>query len=180
MNKIIYCRKTFEIYRNKLPGYFKKDSEPKLWSFNAEIPFHRVIAFLDRLNLLIVSNNTVQRFFFHSLCVANYNAKIIYQDFFGSVIDFQKLDRIELAGIKGRNLGFKVTTLIEEFQKAWNLFVSVAYDPLDPDIPDFLADYEKFKLKAYDFDRRLASIFVQAFDECSNMEGLFKVIEFSC
>lgn len=91
------------------------------------------------------------------------------------MVDFQKLDRIELAGISGRNLGFKVGEIMNEFQTAWIVFNTATYDSLDPDVPFFLHDYEKFQITAYDFDRRLASIFVQAFDECCNLESLFKV-----
>ena len=64
---------------------------------------------------------------------------------------------------------------MDEFQTAWIVFSSAGYDPLDPDQTQFLEDYETFKVKAYDFDRRLAAIFVQAFDECNNLESLFKL-----
>lgn len=97
----------------------------------------------------------------------------------GTAVDFQKLDRIELAGIKGRNLSFKVGEIINEFQSSWIVFNSATYDPLDPDVTNFLHDYEKFQITAYDFDRRLASIFIQAFDECCNLESLFKVSNFT-
>lgn len=66
---------------------------------------------------------------------------------------------------------------MDEFQTAWIVFSSATYDALDPDQTFFLEDYESFKIKAYDFDRRLAAIFVQAFDECNNMESLFKVLQ---
>lgn len=59
------------------------------------------------------------------------------------------------------------------------VFSTAVYDALDPDQTAFLEDYETFKVKAYDFDRRLAAIFVQAFDECNNLESLFKVTKFS-
>ncbi|KAK6632535.1 hypothetical protein RUM43_013303 [Polyplax serrata] len=147
--KLIGFLKTFEEYRKRLPTYFKEGVEPKPWSFNANIPFQRVIDFVERLGKLI--------------------------DFLGTVIDFQKLDRIELAGIKGRNLGFKVGEIMNEFQTTWLIFNTAVYDPLDPDVPNFLQDYEKFQIIAYDFDRRLASIFIQAFDECCNLESLFKL-----
>lgn len=157
--------------------YFKEGVEPKPWSFNANIPFQRVIDFVERLGKLIVI------IVFFSLRDCQKNIRLIYtifvQDFLGTVIDFQKLDRIELAGIKGRNLGFKVGEIMNEFQTTWLIFNTAVYDPLDPDVPNFLQDYEKFQIIAYDFDRRLASIFIQAFDECCNLESLFKVIQVS-
>ena len=64
---------------------------------------------------------------------------------------------------------------MNEFQTAWMIFNTATYDCLEPDVNSFIIDYEKFQLIAYDFDRRLASIFVQAFDECCNLESLFKV-----
>jgi len=39
----------------------------------------------------------------------------------------------------------------------------------------FLADYEKFKNTVQDLDLRLSSIIMQAFDDCSGLEGMFKV-----
>lgn len=40
---------------------------------------------------------------------------------------------------------------------------------------EFLNDYNNFTIKIGDFDRRLATIICQAFDDCSGVESLFKV-----
>jgi len=39
----------------------------------------------------------------------------------------------------------------------------------------FLDDYQKFKNTVKDLDLRLSSIIMQAFDDCSALEGMFKV-----
>jgi len=39
----------------------------------------------------------------------------------------------------------------------------------------FLDDYEKFKNTVRDLDLRLSSIVLLAFDDCSSLEGMFKV-----
>jgi len=38
----------------------------------------------------------------------------------------------------------------------------------------FLVDYEQFKNTVRDLDLRLSSIVLQAFDDCSTLEGTFK------
>lgn len=79
-------------------------------------------------------------------------------------------------GIKGRSLCTKTAAVLEEFQHEWALFSAATYDPLEPDSNAFLDDYLRFQSRSQDFDRRLAAIFVQAFDECFDVDGLFKVI----
>jgi len=42
-------------------------------------------------------------------------------------------------------------------------------------VQEFLVDYEKFKNTVNDLDLRLSTIVMQAFDDCSGLEGMFKV-----
>lgn len=51
----------------------------------------------------------------------------------------------------------------------------IQYNPLDPEDEAFLVDFERFSLNVADIDRRLAKIFGEAFDECANLESMFKV-----
>ena len=43
-------------------------------------------------------------------------------------------------------------------------------------LKDFPNDYNKFNQFVLDLDRRLASIIVQAFDDCNGLQSAFKVI----
>jgi len=42
-------------------------------------------------------------------------------------------------------------------------------------LQEFLSDYRRSISKINDFDRRLATILLQAFDDCSTTESVFKV-----
>lgn len=58
------------------------------------------------------------------------------------------------------------------------MFSSKAYDVLEPEDERFEVDYEQFKESIKDLDHRLAFTLSQAFDDCSNLDGVFKVSMF--
>lgn len=58
------------------------------------------------------------------------------------------------------------------------MFSSKAYDVLEPEDERFEVDYEQFKESIKDLDHRLAFTLSQAFDDCSNLDGVFKVSKF--
>ena len=43
-----------------------------------------------------------------------------------------------------------------------------------------MEDYDHFLEKIDDFDRRLATIICQAYDDCSGLESIFKVRKMYC
>jgi dynein heavy chain len=86
-----------------------------------------------------------------------------------------KLEKIEIGGLKGRLLSSKVVAVFAEFSEHMTLFGSKTYDALNPEDPAFEMDYVDFQTKITDLDRRLASILCQAFDDCCNLESVFKV-----
>jgi len=55
------------------------------------------------------------------------------------------------------------------------LFSSKSYDVLDPEDERFEVDYEQFKESIKDLDHRLAFTLSQAFGDCHNLDGVFKV-----
>jgi len=86
-----------------------------------------------------------------------------------------KLEKVEIGGLKGRLLSSKVVAVFAEFNEHLIMFGSKTYDALDPEDPTFELDYADFRRKIGDLDRRLASILCQAFDDCCNLESVFKV-----
>lgn len=120
-----------------------------LWTFHSNIVFGRLQLFVERLNTI--------------------------QWFFDTVLEFLKLEKIELGGLKGRVLSAKVTAVSHEFNEHFTMFASKSYDVLDPEDTTFLQDYNVFQNRIWDLDRRLAAILCQAFDECYNLEAVFKV-----
>lgn len=138
----------FNLYKSKL-GYFFKDREPGLWNFHPNMVFKRFNAFVERLQTI--------------------------QWFFNTVLEFSKLEKVEIGGIKGRMLSARVTAVYAEFQQCFSVFSGKSYDVLDPDDPSFLADFDNYKQRIYEMDLKLAAILCQAFEDCCNLESIFKV-----
>ncbi|XP_034234645.1 dynein beta chain, ciliary [Thrips palmi] len=142
-------RQYFDEYRDNIASFFK-DREPVLWTFHPNVVFARLQLFVDRLHTI--------------------------QWFFDTVLEFLKLEKLELGGLKGRVLSTKITAVSQEFNEHFTMFASKSYDVLDPEDSAFLQDYNVFQGRIWDLDRRLAAILCQAFDECYNLEAVFKLI----
>ena len=50
-------------------------------------------------------------------------------------INFMKLEKVELGGIKGNMLGEQVIDIFQEFDEAFKLFTDSKYNPLDSSDP---------------------------------------------
>uniref|UniRef100_A0A8B9IAP8 Dynein axonemal heavy chain 9 n=1 Tax=Anser brachyrhynchus TaxID=132585 RepID=A0A8B9IAP8_9AVES len=103
------------------------------------------------------------------------------KDLLTNALDLMKLEKIEFSGIKGKALSQQVLDVYEEFQEAYKVFAERTYDCLDltntgGDSTDFEQDAFDFQQKVEDIDRRLATIFVQAFDDASDLEHAFKLL----
>lgn len=135
----------FERRRN-VPG-MKPDAPP--WTFNPTAVFHRLDAFLKRLADI--------EWLFHT------------------VLEFSKLEKIEIGGILGRTLSARVVGVFREFQQLFASFSARASDVLEPDDETFAVDCKRFNDAITDLDSKLAAILCQAFDDCGNLESTFKV-----
>ncbi|KAH1023596.1 hypothetical protein HUJ04_012770 [Dendroctonus ponderosae] len=139
----------FKIYKLNLARFFH-GREPRLWNFDAKMVFERLDAFKERLQTI--------------------------QWFFNTVLEFSKLEKVEIGGIKGRTLSSRVITVYSEFQQCYSTFAGKSYDVLDPDDLSFLEDFQLFKQKIFEMDMKLAAILCQAFEDCANLESMFKLI----
>lgn len=135
-------------YKDNLYKFYI-DTEPELWTFHPNTVFERFFAFLDRLQTI--------------------------QWFFNTILEFSKLEKVEIGGLKGRTLSSKVVDVFGEFQTCFSVFSGKSYDVLEPDDDSFIADFETFKSKIFEMDLKLAAIFCQAFEDCNNLESIFKV-----
>jgi dynein heavy chain len=90
-------------------------------------------------------------------------------------MEFLKLEKVEISGLKGRLLSTKIAGVFSQFHEAFTVFGGITYDPLDPEDDSFVHDYTVFMEKIDDMDHKLAAIFCQAFDDCFNLESLYKV-----
>ncbi|XP_059610636.1 dynein beta chain, ciliary isoform X2 [Phlebotomus argentipes] len=144
-----HFRQIFDECKENLASYFT-DRPPIHWTFHPNAVFDRFNAFLDRLN-------TIQWFFY-------------------TVIEFLKLEKVEIGGLKGRNLSARITAVSVEFNHCFSQFSAKTYDVLDPDDPSFKEDFVKFQERILELDLKLAAILCQAFDDCHNLESVFKLI----
>lgn len=98
-----------------------------------------------------------------------------FDRFFFTVIEFLKLEKIEIGGLRGRQLSTRITAVYVEFNQCFAAFASKSYDVLDPDDVEFDADFENFQVRILELDMKLSAILCQAFDDCYNLESIFKV-----
>ncbi|XP_065217396.1 dynein beta chain, ciliary [Planococcus citri] len=155
--RIQWCLNVFKVLRNVYDEYadnlktFFKDRPPIIWTFDSSVIFCRTQIFIDRLSTI--------------------------QWFFDTVKEFTKLEKIEIGGLKGRSLGARIISIYREFNENFTLFSTRTYDVLDPEDSHFPNDYKHFQDHINKLDRKLASVLCQAFDECYNLEGIFKLID---
>lgn len=138
-------KRQFEL-RKHMPG-LKPEAPP--WTFNSTAVFTRLDAFLKRLTDI--------------------------EWLFDTVLEFSKLEKIEIGGILGRSLSARIISVYKEFQQLFVSFTVRASDVLEPDDESFVVDCSKFSESITDLDSKLAAILCQAFDDCGNLESVFKV-----
>jgi dynein heavy chain len=78
------------------------------------------------------------------------------QWFFHTVIEFLKLEKVEIGGLKGRILSGRITAVSLEFNQCFSSFASKTYDVLDPDDESFKGDFLKFQERILELDMKLA------------------------
>lgn len=140
----------FDEHKDTLDVFFKPPRTFLPWTFHPNAVFDRFNAFIDRLHTI--------------------------QWFFCTVIEFLKLEKIEIGGIKGRQLSSRITAIYVEFNQFFAAFASKTYDVLDPDDNTFNLDFAEFQARILELDMKLAAILCQAFDDCHSLESVFKLI----
>ncbi|KAJ8415860.1 hypothetical protein AAFF_G00404170 [Aldrovandia affinis] len=143
-------KETFWIYREKLASYVNSGEGHLPWDFPSSMVFARFDHFLARLLQL--------------------------EDLFVIILDFQRLEKLEFGGIKGKVYSEQVSSMYWEFMELCKMFKDSEYNPLDYNSQEFECEYEGFKEKVLDFDRRLATILYLAFRDCSGLESAFKLL----
>ncbi|XP_030057583.1 dynein axonemal heavy chain 11 [Microcaecilia unicolor] len=144
---------SFFSHRENLPKYFTNSKECKPWDFHSQMVFERFDKFLNRFMKI--------------------------KDIFGTIMEFQRLEKLEFGGDRGKALNEKVSHLNEEFIGSCKVFQESTYNPLDFNSMEFEKDYIDFKDKILDFDRQLGSILCLAFNDCSGLEAVFKLLAMS-
>ncbi|CAE8597984.1 unnamed protein product [Polarella glacialis] len=98
-------------------------------------------------------------------------------DFTRTVMQFAKLERVEIGGTKGKTLSDCVVAIREEFNAAVDEFKSASYDIMDVGEHQFDEDFFKFRLAVKDLDKRLGSLLGSAFDDLDTMQLRLKLFD---
>ncbi|NXK90148.1 DYH17 protein, partial [Formicarius rufipectus] len=129
--------------------------EPQLCEFPPVCTFRRMDAFLYRLKTMEV-------------CAC--------QELFQAAIDFLRLEKTVLGGVRGNFLGNWVLQISEEVSEVTKSFADCKYDPLDPDEEQWNRDFAEFQKKVQDANRQLAAVFFQGFDDCNHLSATVKMM----
>ncbi|KAJ3096963.1 hypothetical protein HDU97_005410 [Phlyctochytrium planicorne] len=121
------------------------------WNFDTKIIFGRLDKFIARVQQIL--------------------------DLFDSIIEFNRLEKIEIGGTKGKILSSQVAQIFTEFTAALSGFSKLKYDVLNINQIDFEVDLGKFHTIITDLDRRIGTILCQAFDDCSGLHACFRLLE---
>ncbi|XP_066120408.1 dynein axonemal heavy chain 9 [Saccopteryx bilineata] len=146
-----FFKQAFEDRRENLHTYFKENQEVREWDFPSSLVFVGLDGFLQRLHRV--------------------------ESLLKTVLDFHKLERLEFSGIRGNALSQQVQQMHDEFQEMYGVFSESSYDCLDLQSMEFENDVSKFNQRVEDLDRRLGTIFIQAFDDVPDLEHAFKLLD---
>ncbi|KAI8900476.1 dynein heavy chain and region D6 of dynein motor-domain-containing protein [Globomyces pollinis-pini] len=121
------------------------------WNFDSKLVFARLDKFLVRVQQIL--------------------------DLFDTIMEFNRLEKIEIGGTKGKILSSQIAQIFLEFTTALRNFAVIKYDILDISLKDFNNDLSKFHELITDLDRRISTILNQAFDDCSGLYSCFRLLE---
>ncbi|KAF6216233.1 hypothetical protein GE061_000573 [Apolygus lucorum] len=143
-------RKIVLLYADKIVPMFQNNTKPVPWTFDECLVFERYDKYIDRLKLI--------------------------KELFVTTMEYMKLEKVEVGGNKAHALSLRLNELFENFNNLTASFSSLPYDPTNIDDDLFMEDYQRFKATIMDCDRRLASVACMAFDDCTNFEQIFKMM----
>ncbi|MEW5311809.1 MAG: hypothetical protein WDW38_003494 [Sanguina aurantia] len=98
-------------------------------------------------------------------------------DMMSTCVQFNKLERVEIGGTKGRVLTNGVKAIHSDFMAAVEKLQQVTYDVMDVDAKQFDSDFYTFRIVIKELERRLAAIIIQAFDDCTTISMTFKLLD---
>lgn len=141
----------FNEYRERLPE-FTRYGNVVAWGFIPEVVFADFEQFRGRLMTV---------------------AEIL-----NSAKDYGRLDKMEMGGIKGRAMGQRMEQSFKEYHFEYEKWISIKFNPLDLEAQAaFDGQFREYKLFCDTFERKLATTYIKAFDECRNFEEAIKLIE---
>uniref|UniRef100_A0A665X2B6 Dynein, axonemal, heavy chain 9 n=1 Tax=Echeneis naucrates TaxID=173247 RepID=A0A665X2B6_ECHNA len=146
-------RNTYEDRRVNLNQYQRNGSLVRPWDFSPLLVFSELDRFINRIKTIKVSGILL------------------------TAMDLLKLEKLEIGGVRGRALGQQVQLLHREFVDTYKVLTEKPYNCLDLNNREFDEDVREFRLRVDDMERRLGAIFCQAFDDASELDHAFKILD---
>jgi len=94
-----------------------------------------------------------------------------------TIIQFTKLEKIEIGSTKGKQLTDSVKQIHEEFTEEVDKFTALEYEIMDIEQRQFDDDFFQFRCRIKELERRLASVLTQGFDDCDTIIAKFKLLD---
>lgn len=133
-------------------AYFEYKSKAKnSWKITSSALFVRLDAFSERCQDLMQMTQTIMQ--------------------------FNKLEKIEIGNTKAAAMTAAVQQIFREFQDAQIKFCSVTYDVMDIEQRSFDDDFFAFRQTIKELERRIAALLAQSFEDCDSIIGKFKLLE---
>ncbi|XP_055973719.1 dynein axonemal heavy chain 9 [Sorex fumeus] len=151
MDTLNFFKHVFQDRRENLHSYFKENQKVREWDFQSTLVFMRLDGFLEHLHMV--------------------------ENLLNTNLDFHTLEKLEFSGIRGNALSQQVQQMYNEFQEMYRVFSESSYNCLDPQNMEFENDVFKFNQRVEDLDRRMGTIFIQAFDDAPDLEHAFKLLD---
>jgi dynein heavy chain len=123
----------------------------KPWIFKNSALFARMDAFLERCHDVL--------------------------DLMQTILQFNKLARVEIGGTKGKILTANVQQIYTDFAQAILPFHNAEYNIVSVDTKQFEDDFYSFRLMVQDLERRIASAIMQAMDDGNTVMTCFKLLD---
>ncbi|GAB0197572.1 dynein axonemal heavy chain 17 [Grus japonensis] len=130
----------------------------------------------ETLGGIRLSISTIEKLFQSYTTYCSDLMPALFSELYQTAIEFLKLEKAELGGMRGNILGSQVFQIYEEVSELIEGFADCKYDPLDPAEEQLNKDFAAFQEKIQDVDRRLATIFCQGFDDCNCLASAVKLV----
>ncbi|XP_060906749.1 dynein axonemal heavy chain 11 [Labrus mixtus] len=145
--KVLRCfRNSYQTQRERLANHVKHAP----WDFPSAMIFARFNQFLKRMLQL--------------------------EDSFEIMLDFQRMEKLEFGGLKGKLYSEHAAQMYREFAEHCKVLQHSENSPFDLTTQGFENEYKEFKSKIVDFEYRLASLLCLAFKDCSGLESACKLL----
>ena len=102
---------------------------------------------------------------------------LFFLDLTSTIVQFSRLEKIEIGGTKGKTLTTTVQQTYNDFQNAVLSIQNVKYDIMNVNAKQFDDDFYEFRCKIKELERRLGSVLTQGFDDSITIQGRFKLLD---